>query len=69
MRSTCIQLPIESLEALCVHELTHNFITPHNTEFYNKMEELGNKLEIGGQAICELYHNLFNEGRWRYLIF
>lgn len=67
LRTTCIQLPAESLEALCVHELTHNFIDPHNKEFYDKMIELGNKLPIGGEAIYKLDRNRFEEGRWRYL--
>lgn len=57
----CVQLPIESLEALCVHELTHNFVNDHNKDFYDKMEELG------GKEVFDLEIKLFDEGKWPYI--
>lgn len=57
----CIQLPVKSLEALCIHELTHNFVLNHGKEFHDKMRELG------GEEYHALSQNLWNEGRWRYL--
>ena len=59
----CIQLPRESLEALCVHELAHNFVRGHGEDFYAKMRELG------GCRIVSLEKNLWNENRWPYLRF
>ena len=61
--SACVQLPKESLEALCVHELTHNFVLEHGRRFDNKM------IELGGEKMFELYNNLWNEGRWTYLVY
>lgn len=59
--SACVQLPKESLEALCVHELTHNFVLEHGRRFDEKMKELG------GEVMLELYRNLGKEGRWAYV--
>jgi hypothetical protein len=59
--SACVQLPKESLEALCVHELTHNFVSGHGRKFDDKM------IELGGEKMLELYNNLWNEGRWAYM--
>ncbi len=59
----CIQLPEKSLEALCVHELTHNFVLEHGREFDNKM------IELGGIEMYNIYKNLWKEGRWRYLLY
>ena len=58
-----IQLPEKSLEALCIHELTHNYILNHGPLFYKKMKELG------GEEAVKLDRNLFKEGRWPYLKF
>lgn len=57
----CVMLPKKSLEALCVHELTHNFAGPHNKEFYDKM------IELGGEETFKLDTNLWQERRWNYL--
>lgn len=57
----CVQLPEKSLEALCIHELTHSFVRDHNKDFYAKM------LSLGGEEICDLDRNLWNENLWPYL--
>ena len=59
----CIQLPKKSLEALCIHELTHNFVNDHSQIFYEKMKELG------GLKIVDIDKNLWKENRWPYLKF
>ena len=56
-----IQLPEKSLEALCVHELTHNFISGHGPAFHKKM------IELGGEEYHKLDRYLFHEGKWPYL--
>ena len=56
-----IQLPERSLEALCIHELTHNFIFGHGPSFHKKM------IELGGEEYHKLDRNLFHEGVWPYL--
>ena len=56
-----IQLPEKSLEALCVHELTHNFISGHGPSFHKKM------IELGGEEYHKLDRYLFHEGKWPYL--
>ena len=56
-----IQLPERSLEALCIHELTHNFISNHGPSFQNKM------IELGGEEYHKLDLCLFHEGKWPYL--
>lgn len=61
--SQCIQLPQESLEALCIHELTHNFVSGHARDFFAKMEELG------GRKAVSLDENMWKENRWPYLRF
>lgn len=38
-----IMLPLDNFKALCVHELTHYFVSDHNRSFYLKLEELGGK--------------------------
>lgn len=58
-----IQLPEKSLEALCIHELTHNFVLGHSSAFYKKM------VELGGEEARRLDQNLFNERKWLYLNF
>ena len=59
----CVQLPDESLEALCIHELTHNYVLSHNRAFYQKMEELG------GSRVVDLDIHLWEEGKWSYVRF
>lgn len=61
LSTTCVQLPRESLEALCIHELTHNFIGGHREEFYLKL------IELGGKEAYLLDKNLWKEGKWPYL--
>lgn len=58
-----IQLPKESLEALCIHELTHNYVLNHSAAFYKKM------IELGGEQAYKLDQNLYKEGKWLYLKF
>ena len=53
--------PEKSLEALCIHELTHSFVRGHDKDFHDKM------LELGGQEMCDLDNNLWKEKRWLYL--
>ncbi|MBO7195293.1 MAG: DUF45 domain-containing protein [Alistipes sp.] len=61
--ANCVQLPIKSLEALCIHELTHNLVWGHNKAFYDKLKELG------GEESYYLDQNLWNEGKWPYILF
>lgn len=61
LSTTCLQLPKESLEALCIHELTHNFIGGHRAEFYHKL------IELGGKEAYQLDKNLWKEDKWPYL--
>ena len=56
-----VQLPERSLEALCIHELTHNFIFGHGPSFHKKM------IELGGEEYHKLDLHLFREGKWPYL--
>ena len=56
-----IQLPERSFEALCIHELTHNFILGHGPAFHKKM------IELGGEEYHKLDQNLFEERKWPYL--
>lgn len=58
-----IQLPQKSLEALCIHELTHNYVLGHGPAFHKKM------IELGGEEAHKLDQNLFKEGKWPYLKF
>ena len=58
-----IQLPVKSLEALCVHELTHNFVPSHGQAFYDKM------IELGGEEYYLLDQNLWKEDKWQYFNF
>lgn len=58
-----VQLPEKSLEALCIHELAHNFVQGHGSEFRKKM------IELGGKEAIRLDMNLFQEGRWPYIRF
>lgn len=57
----CVQLPEKSLEALCIHELTHSFVRGHYKDFHDKM------LELGGKEMCDLDKNLWKEDMWPYL--
>lgn len=59
----CIQLPEKSLEAICIHELAHNFVGNHSSKFKEKM------IELGGEEAYRLDQNLFNERRWPYIRF
>ena len=61
VRAGCIQLPIDSLDSLLIHEITHDFVLGHGSNFYRKMEELGSKY------LCDLDKKLFEEGRWPYI--
>ena len=61
LTAQCIQLPKKSLEALCTHELTHNFVNGHSQKFYEKMAELG------GLEIVEIDKKLWKENQWPYL--
>ena len=59
--ASSIQLPKESLETLCIHELTHNFVSEHGKDFYDKMAELG------GEEAVKRDKSMWKEGRWPYL--
>ena len=59
--SVLLALPKESLEALCIHELTHNFQGGHGIDFYLKL------IELGGKEAYQLDQNLWKEGKWPYL--
>lgn len=61
LSTTCLQLPKESLEALCIHELAHNFVGHHGAEFRSKL------IELGGERTNQLDQNRWHEGKWRYL--
>ena len=63
VKAGCIQLPIDSLDSLLIHEITHDFVLGHGSDFYRKMKELG------GKHLCDLDKNLFEEGRWLYIRF
>lgn len=56
-----VQLPMDSVEALCIHELTHNFVDNHSSDFYNKM------IELGGEAAYRRDLDLRYKGKWPYL--
>ena len=58
-----IQLPEKSFEAICIHELTHNYVNNHGSNFRKKM------IELGGEEAYKLDQNLFEEGKWPYLTF
>lgn len=58
-----VQLPMDSVEALCIHELAHNFVNNHSSDFYNKM------IELGGEAAYRRDLNLRYKGKWPYLKF
>ncbi|MBQ1178343.1 MAG: hypothetical protein IIX50_04840 [Bacteroidaceae bacterium] len=58
-----IQLLVDSLDSLLIHEITHDFVPDHGSNFYRKMEELDSK------HLCDLDKNLFEEGRWLYIRF
>ena len=61
--ATNVQLPEKSLEALCIHELAHNYVLRHDSAFYKKM------IELGGEEAYKLDQALFKEGKWPYLKF
>ena len=61
--AACVQLPEKSLESLCIHELTHNFVLEHNKAFYDKLKELG------GEEAYNLDQTRWKEGKWKYIIF
>jgi hypothetical protein len=61
--ATNVQLPEKSLEALCIHELAHNYVLRHDSAFYKKM------IELGGKEAYKLDQALFKEGKWPYLKF
>lgn len=55
---SAIQLPEENFEALCVHELMHNFSGEHDGVFWKKFKELG------GRRLYELDGTHGNHGKW-----
>lgn len=59
--ATCIQLPEKTLEALCIHELTHSFVNGHGKDYYEKL------LELGGREMYDLDNNIWKEKMWPYL--
>ena len=59
--SKCVQLPIQSLEALCAHELTHYFVIGHDKPFFDKM------IELAGKDMFLLDAHLWEENRWPYI--
>ena len=63
VKAGCIQLPIDSLDSLLIHEITHDYVLDHGSIFYHKMEELGSK------HLYDLDHRLFEEGKWPYIRF
>lgn len=56
-----IQLSVDGFKALCVHELTHYFVSDHNHRFYLKLEELG------GKHLADLDIRLDSGIKWRQL--
>ena len=58
-----VQLPKDSFETLCIHELTHNFVGDHSARFYQKMRELG------GDKAVKRDSDLFYDCGWPYLKF
>lgn len=58
---SCIQLPEESLEAICLHELIHNFVSGHDNRFYAKM------LEYGGRNLYDRDMDLEKGISWKCL--
>ena len=54
---------MDSVEALCIHELTHNFVGNHSSDFFNKM------IELGGEAAFRRDQNIRYKGKWPYLKF
>ena len=57
----CIDLPEESIEAICVHELMHSFSADHNSRFYTKLRE------YGGQRLYDRDFRLEDGITWRRL--
>lgn len=57
----CIDLPEESIEAICVHELMHTFSADHNSRFYTKLKE------YGGQRLYDRDFRLEDGITWRRL--
>ena len=51
-------VPEENFEALCVHELMHNFSGEHDGVFWKKFKELG------GRRLYELDGTHGNHGKW-----
>ena len=62
MSYACIQLPQRSVEAICIHELTHNFVRGHGKDFYAKM------VELGGEEVLRINKNLGKEPQWSSLL-
>ena len=61
INARCIQLPVESLDALLIHEIAHDFVPNHSPDFYIKMEELW------GEEVYQLDRKLFQEDKWLYI--
>lgn len=57
----CFDLPEESIEAICVHELMHTFSADHNSRFYTKLKE------YGGQRLYDRDFRLEDGITWRRL--
>ncbi|MBP3670616.1 MAG: hypothetical protein J6J06_01485 [Bacteroidaceae bacterium] len=58
-----MQLPEDSVEALCIHEPTHNLEDGHGIELRNKM--IGPR----GEKAFKRDQDLFYKGKWHYLKF
>lgn len=61
INARCIQLPVESLDALLIHEIAHDFVPNHSPDFYIKMKELW------GEEVYQLDRKLFQEDKWLYI--
>lgn len=61
-RTYCVQLTAEKLDALCIHELTHNFVSGHGTDFKEKM------IQLGGEEMLELDKRLWKDQQWPWIL-
>ena len=58
---SAIQLPEENFESLCLHELSHSFVSGHDGAFWNRFRQLA------GQRLYDLDSTHDVHGRWRSL--
>ena len=58
---SAIQLPEENFESLCLHELSHSFVSGHDGAFWNRFRQLA------GQRLYDLDSTHEVHGRWRSL--